>query len=289
MIGFLNIIKPTGMSSAAVVSKVKKIAKQKRVGHLGTLDPAASGVLTVAVGKATKFFDYFLDKDKVYYAIAEFGILTDTLDSEGKIIEAQTVEISQSDIKKVISKFIGEIDQVPPLYSAININGKRAYELARQGQNIEIAPRKVKIYDIKMIERIGKNKYSFRIHCSAGTYIRSLLLDLAKTLGTVANIPVIIREKSGEFDIYKAFTLQELENELENKIIKVEDYFKNLKRIGFQNKDNKSILNGMKIKNIYNVHENEEFLGYLTNHQLFGLFICENNEIKCKINLYEGE
>ena len=150
MQGFYNIIKPTGISSAGVVSKIKKITKQKRVGHLGTLDPSASGVLTVAVGKATRFFDYFLKKDKVYFAIAEFGVKTDTLDSEGNILEKDTVNVNKKDVENQLHNFIGEIEQIPPIYSAININGKRAYELARSGQEVEIPKRKIKIYiDLK--------------------------------------------------------------------------------------------------------------------------------------------
>ena len=182
MIGFYNVIKPTGMSSTQVVGKIKRIIQQKRVGHLGTLDSAASGVLPVAVGKATKFFDYFLNKDKVYYAIAEFGVETTTLDSEGEIIANNTKEISKKNIDDIINEFIGEIDQVPPVYSALKIGGVPAYKLARNGVNVKIKQRKTKIYSIECIEEIAKNIFSFRVHCSAGTYIRTLLSDMAKRL-----------------------------------------------------------------------------------------------------------
>ena len=288
MQGFYNVIKPTGMSSAAVVGKIKKILKQKRVGHMGTLDPAASGVLTIGVGKVTRFFDYFLNKDKIYYAIAEFGVQTDTLDSEGNIIYNAPIKVKKEYIEKIIPKFTGEIWQAPPIYSAINIDGKRAYELARQGQTFEIPKRKVLVYDFKIVERIGDNKYSFRIHCSSGTYVRSLLSDLAKSLGVVANIPVIIREKSGDFKLENANTLEEIEDLFAENIIKVENVFSDLKKVYFRSDDVKKIVNGVRIKNIYTVCEKEDFLGYVED-ELFGLFTCENNEIYCKINLYEGD
>ena len=147
--GFVNIIKPTGMTSSDVVLRVKKILKTKKVGHLGTLDPAASGVLPVAVGKATKFFDYFLNKDKTYVAVVKFGIETDSLDSFGNITNKDNTIISKEDILKVIPEFIGKILQVPPKYSAIKINGKRACDLARENIDFEIKPKEITIHSIK--------------------------------------------------------------------------------------------------------------------------------------------
>lgn len=288
MLGFYNIIKPTGASSAFIVGKVKKAIKQKRVGHMGTLDPAASGVLTVAVGKATRFFDYFLNKDKVYFAIAEFGVQTTTLDSEGEVIANSPKSIDIKDIESNLCKFIGKIEQIPPIYSAISINGERAYDLARRGENFEMPKREVDIYDFSLVRQIDKNKFAFRIHCSAGTYIRTLLFDLAKSLGTVANIPVIIREKSGNFLLSDAVTIEDLQCEPEKYLLTVQDVFPTLKRVDFKERDCKKVLNGVKIQNSYSVNENEEFLGYI-NNELFGLFTCENGEIPCKINLYEGE
>ena len=289
MQGFLSIIKPTGMSSAAVVGKVKRLLKTKKVGHMGTLDPAASGVLTIAVGKATKFFNYFLGKDKVYYAVAEFGVMTDTLDSEGNIISRHDKVITKEDILSRINNFIGEINQIPPIYSAIKINGRKAYELARAGKKVEIEPRKVKIYGFNILEELGENKFAFRIHCSAGTYIRSLLSDLSIALGTIANIPVIIREKCGDFDIQSSVCLSDIENFGDKALIKIEDKFAELKKIIFDEKYHKRIMNGVSIKNDFKIDENQEFLGYLNNDALFGLFICQNGQISCKINLYEGE
>ena len=279
MQGFFNVLKPTGVSSAYVVGKIKKLLNVKRVGHMGTLDPAASGVLTIAVGKATRFFDYFLNKDKVYYAIAEFGVQTDTLDSEGEIIKKEKVSIDEELLIKTVKNFVGEISQVPPLYSAINIEGKSA----------TIEPRIVKIYDLQIIDKIDNNKFAFRVHCSSGTYIRSLLFDIAKAMGTIANIPVIIREKSGNFSIFEAVTIEELEKNQSKSLIPIEKQFENLRKIIFSLADEKSVINGVVINNNYGLSDGEEFLGYLQNQKLLGLFACNKQQIKCKIHVYEGD
>ena len=289
MIGFFNVIKPTGVSSTYIVSKVKRFTKEKRVGHLGTLDPAASGVLPVAVGKATKFFDYFLNKDKVYYAIAEFGVETNSLDSEGQVLKTQKSGVSKDKIQNVLNNFVGSISQVPPMFSAVKIDGKAAYELAREGKSVELKSRTVNIFSIELLEEISSNSFSFRIHCSAGTYIRSLLVDIAHSLGEIANVPVIIREKSGPFEIDCAVTLQDLEFNSTKYIIPIEDVFCDLQRIEFFEKDHKKVLNGVAVsKRDYDIDNGQEFLGYV-NGKLFGLFEVACNDLKCKINVYEGE
>ena len=272
MMGFVNVLKPTGMSSSDVVCKVKKILKTKKVGHLGTLDPAASGVLPIAVGKATKFFDYFLKKDKEYYAICEFGIETDTLDSFGNITKTENVSITAEQIESVINKFIGKVSQVPPKYSAIKINGKKACDLARCDVDFEIKPREIEIYSINLIKQIEKNKFLFRVHCSAGTYIRTLFNDIAGELGTVATTPVIIRTKSGRFTSEKAVTLEELEQNPE--CVKVEDIFNDYKIITVNDFEAKKLINGSKVDADKNIKEKEFLLEF--EGRLIGLYeICE--------------
>ena len=289
MIGFYNVLKPTGVSSTYVVSKVKRFAGEKRVGHLGTLDPAASGTLPVAVGKATKFFDYFLNKDKVYFAVAEFGVETDTLDSEGKVQKIQDTQVSREKIEGVLSQFVGKIKQVPPVFSALKIDGKKAYELAREGKEVKLQERTTQVYSICLIDEIAQNKYSFRVHCSAGTYIRTLLSDIAKALEEIANVPVIIREKSGPFDIVSAVTLEDIQASPEGCLMSVEDALPHLRKITFVSADEKKVLNGVAVSNSnYAVEKGQEFLGYI-GAKLFGLFECLEYNIVCKINLYEGE
>lgn len=230
--GFVNVIKPTGMTSSDVVCKVKKILGTKKIGHFGTLDPAAAGVLPLGVGKGTKFFDYFLTKDKEYIAQVEFGVMTDSLDSFGEVVEKQDVFVSKEQIESILPKFIGKIEQIPPKYSAIKINGEKACDLARKGVDFEIKSRNIEVYSIEILKNISKNRFLFKVHCSAGTYIRTLFSDIANSLGTVSTTPVIIRTKSGRFGIDNAVTLDELENN--KSIIEVETLFSDFKKINIK-------------------------------------------------------
>ena len=244
--GFVNIVKPTGMSSSDVVCKVKKILKTKKVGHLGTLDPAASGVLPIAVGRATKFFDYFLTKDKEYVAIVKFGIETDSLDSFGNITNTNTKSIEESEILKVIPRFIGKISQVPPKFSAIKINGKRACDLARVDASFEIKPREIEIFDIKLLKKLDDNEFLFKVHCSAGTYIRTLFSDIAYALETISTTTAIIRTNSGRFFIENAITLEDFENA--GTVQTVESVFSGFETIEINDELAKKVLNGVKVK-----------------------------------------
>lgn len=284
--GFVNIIKPTGESSSNVVCKVKKILGIKRVGHLGTLDPAASGVLPVAFGKATKFFDYFLTKDKEYIADVKFGIETDTLDSFGQIINKQEKQVSMAEIQAVLGEFIGRIKQIPPKYSAIKIDGKKACDLAREGKEVEIKSREIDIYDLKLLSQLDDNLFRFKVHCSAGTYIRTLFSDIAKRLGTVSTTPVIIRTKSGSFNIENAITLNELKKTL--KIISIEELFAGFKTFEVSNKETvKKILNGVKIsKQELSFDESDKFFIKIDN-QLIGMYHFEEEKLICDVFLAE--
>ena len=284
--GFVNINKPTGMTSTEVVNKVKKILKIKKVGHLGTLDPAASGVLPIAFGKATKFFEYFLNKDKCYKAIAEFGVLTDTLDSFGNITENQNVSITENDINAVLKAFRGKILQTPPKFSAIKIDGKRAYELARDGQDIEIKPREIEIYDIKLEKELAKNRFLFSVHCSAGTYIRTLFNDIAQKLGTVATTTAIIRTKSGPFSIEDSLTIDEFDANLQ--VLSIDSALCGLKKIEIDDEITyKRLLNGVKIdKKALNFDVSGQF--FVThNGNLVGLYHIEQNLMVCDVFLCE--
>lgn len=289
--GFVNVIKPTGMTSSDVVCVVKKALSEKKVGHLGTLDPAASGVLPIAVGKATKFFDYFLKKDKVYVADVKFGILTDTLDSFGKVIETDNIVIKKEQILVVLNKFIGQIKQVPPLYSAIKVNGKKACDLARNGEIVELKEREIQIYSIDLLDEIEVNTFRFRVHCTAGTYIRTLFNDIANELKTIATTPVIIREKSGSFDISKAVTLDEFRDN--PNLITVEQLFNNYKIIDISDAVlSKKLLNGVKINkneilNKFDVSEKEEFFIRI-DKKLIGMYKFLGEKLNCIVFLSEN-
>lgn len=286
--GFVNIIKPTGMTSSDVVLKVKRILGTKKVGHLGTLDPAASGVLPIAVGRATKFFDYFLSKDKVYVASVIFGIETDILDSFGKVLNTKNSEVSLAQINSVLYKFIGEIEQIPPKFSAIKINGKRAYDLARESANFEIKPRKINIYSIKAQSLPNKNEFLFKVHCSAGTYIRTLMTDIAHEINGICTVPVIIREKSGLFDINSAITLDELE-ETKN-VQTIQEVFSQTKIFDVNEKVCHKLFNGIKtpLTEIgVDIEENLYFFAKY-NNDLIGFYLAENGFAKQIVYLYNS-
>ena len=201
MNGFLNLYKPKGVSSAYVLNAVKRSIRGEIVGHMGTLDPLASGVLPVAIGKSTRLFDYLLDKKKVYIATFAFGYQTDTLDLEGKV---EKISDFIPDIDRVISeskKLIGEIMQKPPIYSAKCINGKRSYELARKGEVVDLPPKKVVINDVSILEQISKTEFKIRIECKGGTYIRSIARDLGELCSSCATMTALERVESGIFTV----------------------------------------------------------------------------------------
>lgn len=185
MDGILIVNKPKNFTSQDVVSKVKKILNEKKAGHTGTLDPLATGVLPVLLGKSTKLSKYLIEHDKVYVARIKLGQKTNTGDAEGIVIEEKNVpEISVEKAKKILDSFLGKGQQIPPMYSAIKINGKKLYEYARNGENVEVPPRNIEIYSINLL-KIKDTEMEFEVSCSKGTYIRTLCEDIAKALGTV--------------------------------------------------------------------------------------------------------
>ena len=161
--GIINVLKPAGITSTAVLNRIKKQLNPNKIGHLGTLDPSGTGVLPVCINKATKLFDYYLKKDKEYRAIFVFGKETDTLDSDGKITQTYNKTITENDIQQVLDDFVGKQMQIPPLYSAKKISGKNAYELARSGKNFKLQPKEIEIYEIKLITKISFNTFLFDI------------------------------------------------------------------------------------------------------------------------------
>lgn len=279
MIGFYNILKPTGVSSGFVVNKIKRITNEK-VGHLGTLDPSASGVLSIAVGKATKFFDYFLNKDKEYVALAKFGILTNTLDSDGEILKREDVQVSLEDIKKVLPSLCGKIDQIPPIFSSKNVNGERAYDLARQGKQVVLEPKKVQIYSIKAEKLTQNNLFRIKIHCSSGTYVRSIIRDIAEKMGTVATTVCIIRTRSGKFEISDSITLDELAENPEKHLIKINSIL-NLPEIELSLLQAKDLFSG---KEIMLDRDDGEYLSFYQGEE-FSVLKIENKKATNKIFL----
>lgn len=285
--GFVNIIKPTGESSSNVVCKIKKRLGKLKTGHLGTLDPAASGVLPIAFGKAAKFFDYFLSKDKEYIAVVKFGIETETLDSFGQVIKTDKKQVSRAEIEGVLGEFKGRITQIPPKYSALKIDGKKACDLAREGKEVEIKSREIEIFDLKLLSQESEDEFRFLVHCSAGTYIRTLFSDIAKRLGTVSTTTVIIRTKSGAFSIEKGIILDEFDEDRD--VISIEEFFKDFKTIEITNRELiKKLVNGVKLNKgeIDIVDENDNFFIKIEN-QLVGMYHFDNEKLICDVFLFE--
>lgn len=209
--GFVNVLKPVGATASDIVVKLRRVLGQQKIGHLGTLDPGACGVLPIAVGKGTKLFNLLTNKTKVYRAVFTFGTTTDTLDSYGITVATGHCDIDINSLTDVCRQFVGNIEQVPPMYSAISVGGVRAYDLARQGQTVELKSRAVSIYSIDNIYAVDNSSYSMDISCSGGTYIRSLGRDIADKLGTVAYMSSLVRLESGCFSIENALTYDEID------------------------------------------------------------------------------
>ncbi len=213
--GIINVYKEAGFTSFDVVAKLRGILKIKKIGHTGTLDPDATGVLPVCVGKATKLCDMLTDKDKVYECVMLLGVETDTYDMSGKILNRSSVLSTEEEVKVAINSFVGDIMQVPPMYSALKVNGKKLYELAREGKEIERKARPVTIFSIDILD-VKLPEVSIRIHCSKGTYIRSLCHDVGEVLGCGCAMKSLVRTRVSQFDISDAKTLDEIEKIAKN-------------------------------------------------------------------------
>ncbi len=215
MDGILNVYKEKGFTSHDVVAKLRGIFHQKKIGHTGTLDPDATGVLPVCLGKATKVCELLTDKDKTYHAIVQLGIVTDTQDTSGKILEEHEVEVTFEQIQKVASDFVGDLMQIPPMYSAIKVNGKKLYELARAGQEIKREPRKIQVFSLELGEYDEANHtFEMNVHCGKGTYIRTICHDIGQALGCGGAMKELVRTRVSSFTIESAKTLSEIEEAL---------------------------------------------------------------------------
>ena len=276
MDGIIIINKPIGCTSHDIVYKVKKMFNEK-VGHTGTLDPMAEGVLPILVGKGTLLSKYLINHNKKYIVELQLGIKTDTADSEGKIVEQKTIneeKVSKENIEKVFQSFIGKQEQMPPMYSAIKVNGKKLYEYARKGQEVEIKPRQIEIYNINLIQySIEKKQIKFEVFCGKGTYIRSLCEDIAQRFETVGYMKSLKRIQVGDFKIEDSITINQLEeniqdnNFIKDKIISIEKLFNEKTGIKLDNKKLKLFLNGVRLTQtlndgIYKIYtENNIFVG----------------------------
>ena len=248
MNGFINVLKPVGATASDIVVCIKHVLHEKKVGHLGTLDPGASGVLPVAVGQGTKLFNYLTNKVKYYRAFFTFGKTTDTLDSYGELLEDNGKVPTSEQLANALQLFVGEIEQIPPAYSAISVGGVRAYKLARSGEIVELRSRHVQIYDISLVEQRNANTFVVDIKCSGGTYIRSLARDIANACGTIGYMSGLIRLQSGCFEIENAYTLDEIRELKEKCLLDVMYPIKDVEEYTFEDKFFDDLNNGRKVK-----------------------------------------
>jgi tRNA pseudouridine55 synthase len=268
--------KPLEFTSQDAVSKLKKILNQKKAGHTGTLDPMATGVLPILVGETTKLSKYLVEHKKTYIAVLKLGTCTDTGDSEGKIIEEKKVDIenlTKDKVEFVLNEFLGKQIQTPPIYSAIKINGKKLYEYARNGMEVEIPKREIEIYNIKLI-KLDKNEkeIEFEVECSKGTYIRTLCEDIAKKLDTIGYMKSLTRTKVNNFKLEDTITFEDLENNKNNEewllhnSYTMEEIFDYLPKLELNDRKKELFLNGVQLTfkekdGLYNIYNNKNYLG----------------------------
>lgn len=261
--GIINVYKEKGFTSFDVVAKMRGIFKQKKIGHTGTLDPNATGVLPVCLGKATRVCDLLTEKDKEYEAVLLLGKKTDTGDISGTVLEEKEVSVEEDLVRHAILSFIGEIEQVPPMYSALKVNGQKLCDLARQGITIERKARKVKIYEIQILE-MNLPRVRFLVSCSKGTYIRTLCEDIGEKLGLPSCMESLVRTKVADFTLDQAYPLSKIEelvkeNRAEEIVQKTDVVFKHDPAVTAKQEYEKLLYNGNRMKPEFFDNYKEEY------------------------------
>lgn len=291
--GIFNIYKQKGFTSHDVVAVVRKIIQQKKVGHTGTLDPDAEGVLPICVGKGTKLADYIMEGNKRYRAVVTLGLTTTTEDSSGEILEKKEFVFEEQKIKEVVYSFLGTYHQIPPMYSAIKVNGKKLYELARQGKEIERKSREITIFDIQITKFMPPNQFEIDVVCSKGTYIRTLCADIGKKLGCGAHMASLVRTASGMFSLDTAITLDKLKQfaqtgQLQKVILPLEKALEQYSSVVVSSKGNTLLYNGNKIYEHFfeqkngDIVQGQTVLGYDSKKTLIGIYeIVEQENRLC--------
>lgn len=281
LFGFLNIYKPVGMTSHDVVAALRRVTKIKQIGHTGTLDPFAEGVLPICVGKATRLIEYLQD-DKEYLATVQFGASTNTFDLDGEKTSVSGKKVTKSEVEEALKTFSGEISQLPPIFSAIKVKGKKLYEYARKGEEVEIHPRKVVIENIELKVFDEENQQAqILIKCSKGTYIRSIANDLGQNLGCGGYLVKLIRTQAGSFRVEDSFQLDTVE--VEKNFVNPLDVL-NLPKIAVKDKDLTKIKNGMPIE--FSPREDIKFGNFVilvyNNVEICAVGVADNDKIKLK-------
>lgn len=250
--GMINVYKEKGFTSHDVVAKLRGICKQKKIGHTGTLDPDAVGVLPVCLGSATRLCDMLTEKEKEYVAVCRLGLTTDTQDASGKVLTEKEVNVTPEQLKEVTASFLGDSMQIPPMYSALKVNGKKLYELAREGKEVERKPRPITVYELELTEE-KLPEFTMRVKCSKGTYIRTLCYDIGEKLGCGGIMVSLVRTKVGRFPIEEALPLSRLQEladlgKLDEAVVPVEAVFEKLPAFRVKETSMKGLLNGNQLK-----------------------------------------
>ena len=253
MDGFLVLNKPLGRTSSdCVVFVRKRLPRGTAIGHGGTLDPMASGVLPVCVGAATRLFDYIIDKQKTYVAELQLGVITDTQDATGAVVERRPVTVTEADVRAALPRFIGEIWQTPPMYSAIKRGGKRLYELARRGESVEVAPRACRVDDVRLTASLGDGRYRLEVDCGKGVYIRTLCHDIGAYLGCGGHMATLARTRAGVFTLENALTLEEVDalgaEGLEARLLPMDAAISHLPAVRVEARHRAAARNGMPLR-----------------------------------------
>ena len=253
MDGFLVLNKPLGKTSSdCVVFVRKRLPRGTAIGHGGTLDPMASGVLPVCVGAATRLFDYIIDKQKTYVAELQLGVVTDTQDATGAVVETRSVNVTEADVRAALPRFIGEIWQTPPMYSAIKRGGKRLYELARRGESVEVAPRACRVDDVRLTASLGDGRYRLEVDCGKGVYIRTLCHDIGAYLGCGGHMATLERTRAGVFTLENALTLEEVDalgaEGLEARLLPMDAAIAHLSAVRVEARHRAAVRNGMPLR-----------------------------------------
>lgn len=250
MDGFLNINKPLGKTSSDIVVYVRRrLPRGVRVGHGGTLDPEASGVLPVCVGGAARLFDYIIDKEKTYVAMLALGVVTDTQDAAGNVLETRNVNATAGQVEEALTRFVGEIQQIPPMYSAIRKDGRRLYQLARKGETVEVEPRSCMVYGIELLRQMDETRYEIRVRCGKGVYIRTLCHDIGRFLGCGAHMAALRRVAAGAFRLEDALTPEQVdvlcrEDRLEEALLPMDYPIQHLPRVDVGERCRHAVRNG---------------------------------------------
>ncbi len=303
--GIINVYKEAGYTSHDVVARLRGICKQKKIGHTGTLDPDAVGVLPVCLGNGTRLCDMLTDRTKEYVAVLRLGIVTDTQDISGKVLSEKQVTTAPDKVREVIASFVGDSMQVPPMYSALKVNGKKLYELAREGKEVERRARRIRIYRLEILKE-DHPEYTIKVECSKGTYIRTLCHDIGQALGCGGVMASLQRTRVGEFKLDKAYSLDELQmlsekGQLLTAVIPVEKMFEHLPALYIKEEGMKALQNGNQLKSedivenditLESQKDGQEFRVYSYQGVFYGIYTYDlQYRLYCPVKLFlpEGE